>query len=178
MNTGIEETIDRVEQLYMAITGRQPPQVDASTTRIPPEIDPVRHVEEQLGKLVTAVEQQLAPEVVAAPAPAWTPRAFAWQHDAAFELAIDMPGVPRERIELSIEGPRLAVRGERPTPWGDGETRSPETCEAPLGRFARTFVLPELVDPAQITARLDAGVLRVRIARRAATHGSTIPIQG
>ncbi len=175
MNASIEDTIDRVEQLYAAITGRQPPDVNGNSRRIPPEIDPVRHVEEQLGKLMSAIEHGLHADV--ASRPTWTPRASAWQDDADFELAIDLPGVARDRIDMRIEGNMLAVRGERPTPWGDGETRSPMTCEVPVGAFARTFALPHPVEPAQISARLDAGVLRVRIARRA-TEGSSIPVQG
>lgn len=167
MQTSIEDTIDRVEQLYAAITGHRPPHVNGNTTRIPPETDPVRHVEDQLGKLVAAVEQRLAPG--ASTMPAWTPRAIAWQDEAGYELAIDVPGVPRERLDVRIEGHVLAVRGERPVPWGDGETRSP---------FACSFALPERAEPAQITARLDAGVLRLRIARRARTEGSSIPVQG
>ncbi len=176
MHTSIEETIDRVEQLYAAITGHRPPHVNGNTTRIPPEIDPVRHVEDQLAKLVAAVEQRLAPGVAAPPA--WTPRAIAWQDEASYELAIDVPGVPRDRLDVHIEDHVLAVRGERPAPWGDGETRSPATSELPTGRFARMFALPERAEPAQITARLDAGVLRIRIARRARTEGSSIPVQG
>lgn len=176
MNASIEDTIDRVEQLYAAITGRQPPHVNGNSRRIPPEIDPVRHVEEQLGKLMSAIEQRLSADVSSQPM--WAPRASAWQDDAGYELAIDLPGVPRDRIELRIEGNVLAVRGERPSFWGDGETRSPTTCEAPVGAFARTFALPEPVEPAQISARLEAGVLRVTIARRASTQGSSIPVQG
>ncbi len=173
MSTSIEDTIDRVEQLYATITGRTPNHENDVGPRIPPEIDPVRHLEDQVGKLVAELEHGFAPD--SAGSPQWQPRAFAWRDDAAFELAIDLPGVPREQIELRVEERVLIVRGQRPAPWGDRET-PPVACEAPFGNFARAFVLPERVEPGQITARLDAGMLRVRVTRSAPSEPSPIPI--
>lgn len=168
MNTSIEDTIGRVEQLYTAITGQQPPHVNGNSQRIPPEIDPVRHVEEQLGRLVSAIDQRFVAGATATPAPTWVPSALAWSSENAFELAIDVPGVPREQLELRLWGQTLSVRGERRAPWGASS----------LCSFARTFALPEPIELGQVSARLEAGVLRVRITRRAAADIPAIPIQG
>jgi HSP20 family protein len=171
----IEETIGRVEQLYAAITGHQPPDVNGGVRRIPPETDPGRHVEEQLGRLLAAVETRFTPG--AAPSPVWQPRTIAWQDELAYELAIDVPGVAREQIELRLEGPMLVVRGQRQPPWGDRDLPGvPDACEAPLGVFTRAFPLPERVEPARISARLEAGVLRIMIARGATAEPSQIAI--
>ncbi len=171
----IEETIGRVEQLYAAITGHQPPDVNGGVRRIPPETDPGRHVEEQLGRLVSAVEHRLAPG--ASPTPIWQPRAIVWQDELAYELAIDVPGVTREQLELRLDGHVLVVRGQRQPPWGERElTAAPDACEAPLGSFVRTFALPERVEPGRISARLENGVLRIMIARGATAEPSQIAI--
>lgn len=170
MNASLDETIASVEQLYASITGQRPPRTDGATTRIPPELDPVRHVEDQLAKLVTAFEQKLAPQP-----PAWQPRAIAWQDEHGFELAIDVPGVTRDALEVSCDGNCLVVRGERRTPWGDA--KSTLACEAPVGAFSRMFALPVYIEPSQISARLDSGVLRVRIAKRVTAEPSTITVQ-
>jgi HSP20 family protein len=169
MNSSIDETIASVESLYSSITGQKPPRVEAALTRIPPELDPVRHVEDQLAKLVSALEQKFAPS-----APAWQPRTSVWQDDQSFELAIDVPGVTRDSLTVACDGQALVVRGERKAPWGDA--RQPLSCEAPVGAFARTFALPMYVEPGQITARLDSGVLRVRFARRVQSEPSTITV--
>jgi HSP20 family molecular chaperone IbpA len=178
MNPTIEETIERVEQLYATITGHLPPHVNGNRTRMPPEIDPVRYVEDQLAKLVAAIEQRFTPG--GAPAtPAWTPRAFAWQDDTGIELALDVPGVAREQLEVRLDGPMLVVRGHRPPPWGERDLqRAPDAHEAPVGTFARAFPLPERVEPGQISARLDDGVLYVRVARVPRSEPSPIAIQG
>lgn len=155
MNPSIEQTIDRVEELYAAITGHSPPLVDGNLTRIPPETDPARFVEEQLARLLATLDQRLAP----APQRTWTPEALAWQTESAFELAVAVPGAARERIELWLDGGALVVRGE-----------------APAGAFTRAFPLPGPVAPGDITARLDAGLLRVRVVRRAQAERSQIAI--
>jgi len=169
----IEDTIGRVEQLYVAITGQQPPDVNGGVRRIPPETDPARHVEEQLARLLGAVEHKLAPS--AAPSPAWQPRVIAWQDELAYELAIDVPGVTREQLELRLDGNVLVVRGQRLQPWGEREL-APDACEAPLGAFVRSFALPERVEPGRISARLEGGVLRIMIARGGAAEPSQIAI--
>lgn len=56
MNATIDESIARVERLYTTITGRRPPQQHGMAP-IPPERDPFVHVEEQLERLVSAIEQ-------------------------------------------------------------------------------------------------------------------------
>src|SRR5262245_35418213 len=172
MNPSIEETIDRVEQLFTTLTGHPPPHPNGDA-RIPPEIEPGRHVEDQLGKLLAAVEERLAPD--ATQRSVWMPRVVAWRDDSALALAIDVPGVSRGDVELRLDGHVLIVRGSRRPPWG--EARHPEACEAPLGTFARTFALAERVDASRISARLEAGVLRVRIATRAMAEPSPISIQ-
>jgi HSP20 family protein len=174
MYPSIEQTIDRVEQLYATITGRQPPHANGGVAHIPPEIDPGRHVEEQLAKLLAAIEQRFAHEP--AQAQTWQPRASAWQDEDGFELAIDMPGIARDSLAITCDGQTLYVRGHRPAPWRE-HALAPVSCEAPFGAFARTFALPIAVEPSAITARLDAGVLRVRVARRPPAEPASITVQ-
>jgi HSP20 family molecular chaperone IbpA len=171
MITSIEDTIDRVERLYTTITGGPPPQLEGGGVRIPPEADPVRHIEDQLGRLIAALDLKLNPA-----APSWQPRAFAWRDDLALELAIDIPGVPRETLELRLDGQMLAVEGHRPPPWPAGQPWPPEAAEAPWGRFVRVFTLRERVEPSHVSARLEGGVLHVRISRSAPAEASQIPI--
>ncbi len=157
MNPSIEQTIDRVEQLYATITGHTPPIIEGNGSRIPPETDPVRHVEDQLGRLLAALGQQLVPET--SPRAPWSPPMIAWQDDTGYELAIAMPGIARDQIELWLEPRALVVRGE-----------------LPVGRVERAVALPQSVDKSDITARLEAGLLRVRITRRAGGQPSQLTI--
>lgn len=182
MNPSIDETIERVEQLYVAITGKRPPQVNGSSAPIPPETDPARHVEEQLRKLMEAV-QQVAPTVMpnaaafAGPTPAWIPRVTAWQEGGALELAIEVPGVTREQLEIRLDDRTLTIQGQRVAPWRTSESAAVEVCEMPSGTFTRSFTLGASVQPEQITARLESGVLRISVARVTRAEPSQIPIK-
>jgi len=173
MNASIEETIERVEQLFFALTGKRPPHVEGAP--MPPETDPARHVEEQLGRLLAATEQ-IAPS--RASASAWLPRACAWHDDIGAHLAIDVPGVARDAIELELDGRRLVVRGTRTPPWQtQGQTpRGLEAGEAQCGAFSRAFVFAARVEPEQLAARLESGVLHVRVLRAQLGEPSRIPI--
>jgi HSP20 family molecular chaperone IbpA len=105
MHASIDETIARVEQLYMTLTGRRPPPSDGHAAPIPPESDPLVHVEEQLARLMTSIEQ-LAP-VTSRP---WIPRAIVWRDDSGIAIAIDVPRVPREHVSARLDDGVLTIR--------------------------------------------------------------------
>ncbi len=160
MNVTIDDTIARVEQLYTALTGKSPPTINGNGAPIPPESDPLVHVEDQLGRMVSTAALLLPTPVV----PAWAPRAIAWRSDGGIAFAIDVPGVPRDQIHVQIDRRGLTVTGQRPAPWAHGQpARIVDGCELPLGAFARTFWLPMPVSSEHVSARLDDGVLTIRI---------------
>jgi len=84
--------------------------------------------------------------------------------ERAFEIAIDLPGVAREDIHVAVNDGVLSVSGERKSVDPEG-TRVHRT-ERSLGKFTRTFRLPENADEGQIGARSDNGVLRLTIAKQ------------
>jgi HSP20 family molecular chaperone IbpA len=168
MNATIDETIDRVEQLYRALTGNRPPT--GRHTVIPPEADPVGHVQEQLGHMMSLVERVM-PDVP----PQWMPHATVWVHDSDLLFALDVPGVLARDCEIRVEPTAVVVRGLRRPPWA----HPPKTvahCDLPLGTFARSFPLATRVAPDHVSARLDDGVLTVRVHAVARVEPSQIPI--
>lgn len=172
MNPTIEETIERVERLYAALTGKHPSQTNGQLAQIPPEADPMVHVQEQLARLVSSVEQ-IAP--IPSAAPAWIPRTVAWDHDGDVVFAIDAPGVLARDLVIRVEPFALVVTGQRRAPWTQ-QPRAAFACDALFGVFGRSFPLPGRVSPDQVSARLDDGVLTVRIHTTARPATSQIPI--
>lgn len=160
----IEETIERVEQLYHALTGTRPPPANGCAV-IPPEADPIAHVHDQIERMLDGVEQLLPP------APAWTPRAQVYQHAGDTILAIDVPGVRREQLQIRAAPHAITVSGRRPRP-----ARSVLACDAPGGPFTRTFPLATPVASDQISARLDDGVLTIRIHAATRAQPSQVSI--
>jgi HSP20 family molecular chaperone IbpA len=80
-------------------------------------------------------------------------------------LLADMPGVPRDQLELKIEGDALLIEGAvQPfTPEG----LEAVYAEVRVPRYRRSFTLSRELDTARIEANLKDGVLTLRIPKQA-----------
>ena len=94
---------------------------------------------------------------------AWSPNADVLETATHFEVKAEVPGVRREDIELRLDGARLDVHGVRRPP---GEEANYHRLEGRYGAFRRVFSLTGEVDGAGVEAKLEGGVLCVRIPKR------------
>ncbi|MBT3150389.1 Hsp20/alpha crystallin family protein [Streptomyces sp. CHD11] len=92
----------------------------------------------------------------------------AYREGDAYVIALDLPGVDPDAIDIDVERNMLTVRAER-RPVAESDDVQLELAERPLGVFSRQVVLADSLDTERITADYDAGVLtlRVPIAERA-----------
>lgn len=104
------------------------------------------------------------------------PRYDLLQTDAEYRVLVDVPGVPRERLELNAVGDELTIGGDRPRP-NLPEGAEVMRSERGFGRFRRTVRLPTDVDAGGIRAKLDAGVLQITLPRRGGAGKQTIDIE-
>ena len=79
-------------------------------------------------------------------------------------LLADMPGVPRDKLELKVEGDILVVEG-------DMQLQIPEGlqtiyAEVRVPRYRRSFSLTRELDTTKIDASLKDGVLTLRIPKQ------------
>ena len=96
--------------------------------------------------------------------------------DAEYTVLIDVPGMPKESLDVKAEGDELRISGDRPPPvLPDGAEilRS----ERGVGRFSRTIRLPSEVDVTAVRAKLDAGVLRITLPRRGGGGTKNVDIE-
>ncbi len=94
-----------------------------------------------------------------------------------YRLYLDLPGVAREDVEVTTEGARLRIRGERRRP------SFPEGAEVlrsdrGFGRFERDIRLPPEVDVAGVQARLEEGVLVVTLPPRPEMAPHRVDVEG
>jgi HSP20 family protein len=84
------------------------------------------------------------------------------EDDGHVYLHVDLPGLSRDDLELTMEQGRLWIRGERKAPL------SGACCydERTYGRFERVVRLSDTVDPGSIEATMEGGVLSVTFAKR------------
>ena len=83
-----------------------------------------------------------------------------------FVLTAEVPGIPREHIDIQAEDNRITIRGERRTGAGlHAPCEQYHRVERGHGRFSRTFVLPDLIDVATVKADLREGLLTITIPK-------------
>jgi HSP20 family protein len=102
-----------------------------------------------------------------------------FEHADRFEVWLDLPGVAREDIKLSLENDTLRIQGERPAQAVTEETsKNFRRTERWTGSFARSLTLPSSVDGSRIEAKLTDGVLKLVLPKRDQAKPRNIPILG
>lgn len=93
-----------------------------------------------------------------------------------YRVAMDLPGIRRDGLEVEFLGETVTIRGEWPEP-AVGEGATAWRSERPRGRFVRTFSLGEAIDPASVSARLEDGVLTVTMKKAPEAKSRTIKVK-
>ena len=102
----------------------------------------------------------------------WTPAADIYETESGYLIAMDLPGIDREALELDVEDNRLIVKGTRAV----AESKQ-HRSERPRGKFLRTFSVPGSVDEAKIGAEYKDGVLHIRLPKRSEQKPKRIDIK-
>jgi len=94
---------------------------------------------------------------------ALTPPVDVIEDASGITLYADLPGVPKDRLNVHVEGDTLSIEGEiaLPTP----ETLDATHVEVALARYRRVFTLSRELDAAKVDAEFEHGVLKLRIPK-------------
>ena len=95
------------------------------------------------------------------------------EHDIT--LKIEVPGIDEKDINVSIENNTLTVRGERRFEKDEKEENF-HRVERMYGSFTRSFTLPNTVNPEQISAHYDKGVLKILLSKKAEAKPKQIKV--
>lgn len=102
----------------------------------------------------------------------WCPAADVYEGKDEYVIALDLPGIDRSTLDVSVDDNRLAIRGTRP------ETNSTQRRgECPRGHFVRSFSVPVSVDQNGIKADYKDGVLEVHLPKRAERKAQKVEIK-
>jgi HSP20 family protein len=102
----------------------------------------------------------------------WYPAADVYERDGEYTVAIDLPGIDRASLDISVDDDRLTVKGNRA-----GQDATVHRGECPRGKFLRTFSVPAAVDQNDISASYKDGVLRVRLPKRPERKAQRVEIK-
>lgn len=96
----------------------------------------------------------------------FAPPADVYEDEHNISLNLELPGIHENDIDVSIENNTLTVSGERRFEKEEKEENF-QRVERHYGSFTRSFTLPNSVDPEQISAHYNQGVLKIRLAKKA-----------
>jgi HSP20 family protein len=87
----------------------------------------------------------------------------------------DLPGLTEDDVSIEIKDNVLTVSGER---RAESEEKSEgyHRIERAFGSFSRSLSLPQGIDPEQVDAKFDNGVLEVRIPKPAEAKPTRVEI--
>jgi len=110
-----------------------------------------------------------------ADARAMLPRVDVFEDDTGITLLADLPGVPKEHLELKVDGDALLIEGQ--VMPGTPERLEPVYAEVRVPRYRRVFTLSRELDPGRIEANLKDGVLNLRIPKQEHAQPRRIQVQ-
>ena len=92
------------------------------------------------------------------PGEAVMPRVDASEDEASYRIRVELPGMDRDDVDITLENGMLTVRGEKKL---EDEEKGKDYIrrERSFGAFRRSLPVPAEVDEAKIEARFEKGVL-------------------
>lgn len=110
-------------------------------------------------------------------APADFPPVNVTRDDTGVVVEALCPGVDRAKLDITVVGDSVTIRGER-SPDPDGARASAPRRERTSGAFTRTLRIGERLDPERTHATYTNGVLRIQLARVPEATPKRIAVEG
>lgn len=98
---------------------------------------------------------------------AWSPNTDVYESADDVMVKVELAGVDKESIQISLDGQMLVIAGTRRDPYGGESTAGYRfrQMEIEYGPFQRAIQLPYPVDGDRATAQLQNGILKIRLPR-------------
>jgi HSP20 family protein len=105
------------------------------------------------------------------------PTLNAWEERDALHLTAELPGLSMQDLEIYVTDNRqLTIKGERKRTVPEKAVRHRE--ERGFGKFARVLTLPFAVDAERVEARLENGVLYLKLAKHESAKPRKTQVKG
>jgi HSP20 family protein len=94
----------------------------------------------------------------------WSPALDLYQSNDNVIAVVELPGMRKEDIEISLHDGTLTISGERKRENSSTGDKA-ERTERYIGRFRRSIALPTRVDAGKVTATYRDGILTVTLPK-------------
>lgn len=105
----------------------------------------------------------------------FVPAVDIYEDEGKIALKVEVPGISENDIDVRLENSTLTISGKREFEKEEKEENF-HRIERRYGSFTRSFTLPNTVDPEQVNASYENGVLRIELAKRAEAKPKQIKV--
>jgi HSP20 family protein len=102
-------------------------------------------------------------EEATVPARTFVPTADIFEGDSALTVVLEMPGVDKSRVDISVENGILSIQGQ--LDFSKYEGMQPVYTEYNIGNYRRSFSLSNKIDQGKIGAEMKDGVLTITLPK-------------
>jgi HSP20 family protein len=107
--------------------------------------------------------------------PAWTPALDITERKDAYLVAVELPGVGIDDLDITFQDGLLTIQGERPDALHASEEKA-HRVERRYGPFLRSITLPSHVMADAIEASAQDGVLQILVPKAAEVQAKRIQV--
>ena len=93
----------------------------------------------------------------------WSPALDLYESGDHLVAMVEVPGMRKEDIEISLHDGTLTISGERKQENTNGETA--QRTERYVGTFRRSITLPRRIDAGKVSATYENGILKVSLPK-------------
>jgi HSP20 family protein len=106
----------------------------------------------------------------------WQPNLDFSENEKEYIVRVEVPGVPKEDLEVNVDGRNLTVSGRRDF---EREEKTEEYFwrERETGKFVRTVQLPTAIDQSKVAATYQDGIMTIRLPKTEASSKTRVQIK-
>lgn len=106
----------------------------------------------------------------------WMPTLDVAENEKSVAVRAELPGIDPKDLDITVTSDRLTISGEKKE---TSERKERDYChrESRYGSFTRTVPLPAGVDPQQVSAEYDNGVLTVTLQKQPGAVAKKISVK-
>ncbi|MFQ5561367.1 MAG: Hsp20/alpha crystallin family protein [Nitrospinota bacterium] len=95
----------------------------------------------------------------------WVPKLSLFEKDSQYEVSVDLPGLEKDDIEISLAEGVLTIKGSRSLDKSDDKAKY-LVVEREYGKFVRAIRFPRKVNGEAVTASFNQGVLKITVPKK------------
>lgn len=94
----------------------------------------------------------------------WTPAVNVTENELRYKIDLEVPGVKKEDIQVGVENGKITITGERKS---EKEVKNEKIhrTEFSVGKFSRSFKVPQDAESSAIAAKFENGILGVSLPK-------------